>query len=144
LFNILEDIGTVHTSIIAIAGVLELIESDEADGGNSQNVEKPASPSMNTQGAASSIIESARIYQTQASGSRLAQTPIAYAQKGLAGLKPRNLDIAARVKAEWKIKGEEAKLLDVGIRITASLWQESENKIEQVILGHIASRISHS
>ncbi|KAF8812039.1 hypothetical protein BYT27DRAFT_7208000 [Phlegmacium glaucopus] len=119
-------------SIIAIPGVLELIESDEGSSGNSQAIEKQVTPGMNTQGTASSIIESAHIYQTQASGSRLAQTPIAYSQKGLAGLKSRNLDIAARIKAERKVKSEEAKLLDVGIRVTASLWQESGNKIEQI------------
>lgn len=119
-------------SLIAIPGVLDLIESDEGNNGSSRNKEKPASRGTNTQTVASSLIESARTYQTQASGSRLAQTPIAYAQKGLAGLKSRNLDIAAQVKAERKAKNDEAKLLDTGIRITAGLWQESKNKIEQV------------
>jgi len=68
----------------------------------------------------------------QASGPCLAQTPIAYAQKGLVGLKSWNLDIAAQVKAERKAKNDEAKLLDTGICIMAGLWQESKNKIEQV------------
>ncbi|KAF8168900.1 hypothetical protein BJ912DRAFT_862426, partial [Pholiota molesta] len=78
------------------------------------------------------IISSARVYQAQASGSRLAQAPIAYARTGLNGIKTRNLDIAAQVTAERKAKSEETKHLDTGIRITAGLWESHKNKISQI------------
>ena len=69
----------------------------------------------------------------QASGSHLAQAPVAYAHMGLGHLKTRNLDAATKVKAERKFKHDEAKLLDSGIHVMASLWESHKNKIDQVI-----------
>lgn len=138
----LEDAGTIHASLSTLPGVFELLrEDDDRDHDNDPRVDFRAMPARTdlahgaTSSASFSIIESARVYQTQASGSRLAQAPATYhAHKGLGHLKTRNLDAAAKVKAERKFKYDEAKLLDSGIRITASLWESYKNKIGQVIV----------
>jgi hypothetical protein len=113
-----------------LPGVLGLIQ----EGGDLEATLSNTGPCMNngTSDLTDSIMSSARMFQTQASGSRLAKAPIAYARSGLTGIRTRNLDIAAQVTAERKAKSEETKHLDMGIRITAGLWESHKNKISQV------------
>ncbi|KAF8182020.1 kinase-like domain-containing protein [Pholiota molesta] len=85
-----------------LPGVLGLIQ----EGGDLEATLLNTGPRMNngTSDLTDSIMSSARMFQTQASGSRLAKAPIAYARSGLTGIRTRNLDIAAQIKEFTKIE----------------------------------------
>lgn len=124
----LENTGSVHTSILGLAGVAELVQPSQG-GSTAPMSETFTQATISTM--AERVINSARAFQPEASGPRFAQPPEINAR---AGLSLKNLGKAAQVKLERKQKTQEAKLLDSGIRVSATLWQSNNNKITQVLL----------
>ncbi|KIM49865.1 hypothetical protein M413DRAFT_408231 [Hebeloma cylindrosporum] len=118
--------GSVHTSILGLAGVAELVRPSQGHGAAlmSEGLTQSEHSSM-----AERVIDSARAFQPEASGPRFAHPAEINAQ---AGLSLKNLGRATQVKLERKQKTQEAKLLDTGIRVSATLWQSNNNKIAQI------------
>lgn len=124
----LEEAVAVPTSILSLPGIPELIL------GRTVSQRDGTSSSSAPLELATSIMESASVFQKKASTTRLAQALIAYRSPGLAGFQHTNcnLDSAAKVKVARKAKNEESKLLNNGIHVTASLWESHKNKLSQV------------
>ena len=123
----------VHSTILKIPGIVDLIQRyNETTGSIDENPGQAMGVHSSSE-LASSLFDKARYYQTQASGPRLAQAPVAYSRPGLPGIRSmKNLERAQQVVAERKLKAEELKYHDTGIHITAFLWESSDNKIVQV------------
>jgi len=126
----LEKTGSVHTSILGLAGVAELVRRSRDDSTAPALMPAAFTPAVASSTVAERVINSARAFQPEASGPRFAHPVEPNVRAGHLSLK--NLGRAAQVKSEQKKKTQEAKLLDTGIRVSASLWQSSNNKITQV------------
>lgn len=108
--------------VLRLQGIAEILVRKDADSdaditghGSEPNVED----------VTSAILDRAKVHQSQASKPRVHNTvhtagSIRNSSTSIPNFK--NLDKANKVVAERKKKAEEAKLIEVGIRIAATLW----------------------
>ncbi len=141
--------ATIPTTLLQHAGIISLLTGPELEEQYRQESLQSAvhgGSSEQTQ----AILNSAQIYQKQASDSRFTQK--ASTALGAAGginlrlMAHKNVEKALAIKAEKKAKREETKLiLGKGVRIAATLWkaQATKNhKLIEVSNLHVASRMS--
>lgn len=79
------------------------------------------------------LLQSACSYQAKASDTRLAKPSTSKGGGEALGLnKFKNIQKAQAVKAERIAKKEEAKLIDTGIRVAATLWSTDGKRFSQI------------
>ena len=101
--------------------------------GDSETAASASGGSLST--LAMNVLESASKYQAGASNRRIASGPSSSknAKSSAMGLHQfKNLGKAKNIQAERKSKKAEARLLDSGIRVAATLWMTDKNKLRQV------------
>lgn len=78
------------------------------------------------------VLQSAIGHQLKASNTRLdGRATTNTTSRGLNSL-GKNLTKAQAIKAERKAKFEESKLINIGIKMAATLWSHHHNKLTQV------------
>lgn len=111
--------------------------STQVEEGNSTLQAGPgttASGSRSTRSAlATTILESTSIYQAGASDRRIGVGPSKNVTSKTMGLHQfKNLEKVKTIMSERKSKKAEARLLDTGIRVVATVWATENNKFRQV------------
>lgn len=101
------------------------------------NTQATAASGSSTRSAlAMTILESASTYQAGASDRRIGVGPssdnVTGKSKSMGLYKFKNLEKAKTVQAERKTKKAEARLIDSGIRVAATVWATEKNKLRQV------------
>ena len=104
-------------------GMAKILSADTQDDRNLSDVDTPPYQSP----VASAVLQLALTYQSKASDKRLHNKVRTVGkpeleERGLNKLPYKNLGKAHKVVEERKVKNNEAKLLDDGIRVGATLW----------------------
>lgn len=131
---------SVPFSILKIPGAMTLFMNNHAVDDNDDIIQAETAGSrtdctVTRSALATTILESASIYQAGASDRRIGVGPSKNAKSMAAptGLhKFKNLDKAKSIQAERKSKKADARLLDSGIRVAATVWATDKNKLKQV------------
>jgi hypothetical protein len=114
-------------------GLAEILSAEAQDDGNLSDIDTRQSA------VASAVLQLASTYQSKASDKRL-QNKVRTVGKpeleesGLNKLPYKNLGKAHKVVEERKLKNNEAKLLDDGIRVGATLWSADGKAPKEVSL----------
>ena len=125
----------VPKAILRMHGMAEILSADTQDDGNLSGIDTPPRQSP----LASAVLQLASTYQSKASDKRLYNKVRTQAVgkpelgvRGLNKLPYTNLGKAHKVVEERKVKNSEAKLLDDGIRVGATLWSSDTRGPKEV------------
>ena len=140
LRNYSESEESIPLSILKIEGATRLIMTmtqnntqAEEDDDVVQVGTTAASGSSTRSALAMTILDSASTYQAGASDRRIGVGPSKNAKSKTTGLHQfKNIEKAKSIQAERKIKKAEARLIDSGIRVAATVWATEKNKLRQV------------
>lgn len=107
-------------------GMAEILSADTQDDGNLLDIDVSDTPPHQSP-LASAVLQLASTYQSKASDKRLHNKVRTVGkpeleERGLNKFPYKNLGKAHKVVEERKVKNNEAKLLDDGIRVGATLW----------------------
>jgi len=122
----------------------EILSADTQDDRNLLDIDTPPGQSP----LASAVLQLAPTYQSKASDKRLHNKVCTVGkpeleEHGLNKLLYKNLGKAQKVVKERKVKNNEAKLLDDGIRVGATLWSaDNVEKAPKEVSLFIFSNIS--
>ena len=122
----------------------KILSTDSQDNGNLSDVVSLAPPHQSS--VASAVLQLASTYQSKSSDKRLHNKVRTVGKPeleecGLNKLPYKNLGKANKVVEERKVMNNEAKLLDDGIRMSATLWSADGKAPKEVSL-FILSNIS--
>ena len=125
-FFLEQEDNDVPKAILRMHGMAEILSTDTQDDGNLSDIQVVDTPSRQSP-VASAVMQLASTYQSKASDKRLHNKVHTVGkpeleERGLNKLPYKNLGKAQKVVEERKLKNSEAKLLDDGIRVGATLW----------------------
>ena len=125
-------------------GMSEILSADTQDDENLSGIDTPPRQSP----VASAVLQLAATYQLKASDKRLYNKVRTQAvgkpelEQGLNKLPYKNLGKAHKIVEDRKVKNNEAKLLDDGIRVGATLWSADTKAAKEVCSFSLLSKLS--
>ena len=143
-FFLEQEDNDVPKVILRMHGMAKILSTDTQDNGNLLDVISLAPPHQSS--VASAVLQLASTYQSKASDKHLHNKVWTVRKPELEDcrlnkLPYKNLGKANKVVKERKVKNNEAKLLDDGIRVGATLWSADGKAPKEVSL-FILSNIS--
>jgi hypothetical protein len=142
-FFLEQEDNDVPKAILRMHGMAEILSADTQDDRNLSDIDTTPRQSP----LASAVLQLASTFQSKASDKRLHNKvrtvgKAELEERGRNKLPYKNLGKAQKIVEERKAKNNEAKLLDDGIRVGATLWSADNAKAPKEVSLFIFSNIS--